>query len=201
MAKNDPWGVTTISNGTRAASETNNETTTSIEETDTKRNTVTVFGDNFVDIDSSDKNANLSSIEKEDKLADSFEPLQDSKEYIDRLEVKLRKLQKVSLQKALSERKSDEARRLLDARLQRLDILSSATSTYSESNIEEEVEDNPMLRRLYPDRQAVNISELEKLLDADSLQKLVEELNDCEEEIKEHSEETAASESGIDKQS
>lgn len=201
MAKNDPWGVTNISNGTRGVSETNNETTTSIEETDTKRNTVTVFGDNFVDIDSSDKNANLSSIEKEDKLADSFEPLQDSKEYIDRLEVKLRKLQKVSLQKALSERKSDEARRLLDARLQRLDILSSATSTYSESNIEEEVEDNPMLRRLYPDRQAVNISELEKLLDADSLQKLVEELNDCEEEIKEHSEETAASESGIDKQS
>ena len=57
-----------------------------------------------------------------------------------------------------------------------------------------------MLRRLYPDRQAVNISELEKLLDADSLQKLVEELNDCEEEIKEHSEETA-SESGIDKRS
>ena len=58
-----------------------------------------------------------------------------------------------------------------------------------------------MLRRLCPDRQAVNISELEKLLDADSLQKLVEELNDCEEEIKEHLEEPAASESGIDKQS
>ena len=72
---------------------------------------------------------------------------------------------------------------------------------FIQSNIEEEVEDNPMLRRLYPDRQAVNISELEKLLDADSLQKLVEELNDCEEEIKDHSEETAASESDIDKQS
>ena len=72
---------------------------------------------------------------------------------------------------------------------------------FIQSNIEEEVEDNPMLRRLYPDRQAVNISELEKLLDADSLQKLVEELNDCEEEIKEHPEETAAKESGIDKQS
>ena len=57
-----------------------------------------------------------------------------------------------------------------------------------------------MLRRLYPDRQAVNISELEKLLDADSLQKLVEELNDCEEEIKEHSGETA-SECDIDKRS
>ena len=67
---------------TYLASETNDETTTSIEETDTKIDTVTVFGDNFVDIDSSDKNANLSSIEKEDKLADSFEPLQDSKEYI-----------------------------------------------------------------------------------------------------------------------
>ena len=72
---------------------------------------------------------------------------------------------------------------------------------FIQSNIEEEVEDNPMLRRLCPDRQAVNISELEKLLDADSLQKLVEELNDCEEEIKEHSEETAASESGVNKQS
>ena len=72
---------------------------------------------------------------------------------------------------------------------------------FIQSNIEEEVEDNPMLRRLYPDRQAVNISELEKLLDADSLQKLVEELNDCEEEIKEHSEETTAREGGIDKQS
>ena len=41
-----------------------------------------------------------------------------------------------------------------------------------------------MIRKLCPERQAVNLSELEKLLDADSLQKLVEELNnsDCEKE-------------------
>ena len=41
-----------------------------------------------------------------------------------------------------------------------------------------------MLRKLCPERQAVNISELEKLLDADSLQKLVEELNNSEDEAK-----------------
>ena len=43
--------------------------------------------------------------------------------YSDSLE---KKLQKISLQKALSERKSDEARRLLDAGLQDLDFLSAA---------------------------------------------------------------------------
>ena len=45
------------------------------------------------------------------------------------------------------------------------------------------MEDNPLLRRLCPERQAVNLSELEKLLDADSLQKLVEELNNSEGEV------------------
>ena len=43
-----------------------------------------------------------------------------------------------------------------------------------------------MLRKLCPERQAVNISELEKLLDADSLQKLVEELNNSEDEAKDN---------------
>ena len=44
-----------------------------------------------------------------------------------------------------------------------------------------------MLRKLCPERQAVNISELEKLLDADSLQKLVEELSNSEGETGEPS--------------
>ena len=52
--------------------------------------------------------------------------------YLDRLELKLRKLQNVSLQKALSERKTDEARRLLDARLETIEYLSGSTLTYSE---------------------------------------------------------------------
>ena len=52
--------------------------------------------------------------------------------YLDRLELKLRKIQNVSLQNALSERKSDEARRLLDARLQTLDYQSGPTLAYSE---------------------------------------------------------------------
>ena len=42
-----------------------------------------------------------------------------------------------------------------------------------------------MLRKFCPERQAVNLSELEKLIDADSLQKLVEELNDCKGEQEE----------------
>ena len=51
---------------------------------------------------------------------------------LDRLESKLRRLQKSSLQSALSERKSDEARRFLDARLEGLDYISSASTQYSE---------------------------------------------------------------------
>ena len=50
-----------------------------------------------------------------------------------------------------------------------------------------------MLRKFCPERQAVNLSELEKLLDADSLQKLVEELNDCEGEQEEESNTIAGS--------
>jgi len=48
------------------------------------------------------------------------------------------------------------------------------------------VEDNPLLRKICPERQAVNLSELEKLLDADSLQKLVEELSNCDIEAEEN---------------
>ena len=50
--------------------------------------------------------------------------------FTDRLELKLRKLQKVNLQTALSERKADEARRLLDARLQSSEYLSVVSFRY-----------------------------------------------------------------------
>ena len=50
--------------------------------------------------------------------------------FTDRLELKLQKLQKVNLQTALSERKADEARRLLDARLQSSEYLSVVSFRY-----------------------------------------------------------------------
>ena len=57
-----------------------------------------------------------------------------------------------------------------------------------------------MLRKFCPERQAVNLSELEKLLDADSLQKLVEDLNDCEGEQEEKSDTMTGSDSTNDVQ-
>lgn len=182
MAVNDPWGVNASDGEKQTASETESEPSISNDVSDTKANRDNSFGDNFVDNKLPDNRLHGNVDENQDNSSLSFTHLQDSREYIDRLELKLRKLQKVSLQNALSERKSDEARRLLDARLQSLDYLSAATTTYSESNVEEEVEDNPVLRKLCPERQAVNLSELEKLLDADSLQKLVEELNSSDQE-------------------
>jgi len=184
MAVNNPWRFDNVNGEKQIASETDSDPSKSCDVTDTNTNIDNSFGDNFVDKNLSDKSSHLKREEKEDNNSLSFEPLEDSRQYIDGLESKLRKLNKVSLLKALSERKSDEARRLLDSRIQDLDFLSSAR--ISEANIEEEVEDNPLLRKICPERQAVNLSELEKLLDADSLQKLVEELSNCDIEAEEN---------------
>ena len=141
------------------------------------------FDDNFVD-NSTDNSLSTSTcakvIEENEPSTVPFEPLPDSREYLDRLESKLRKLQKSSLQKALSERRLDEARRLLDARLISTENSWSSANNQPEAHIEESIEDNPILRRLCPEGQAVNISELQKLLEGDNLQKLVEELGECE---------------------
>lgn len=142
------------------------------------------FDDNFVDNDSIDKRLSIPTaakvIEKKEQPTSAFEPLTDSREYLDRLEFKLRKVQDVSLQKALSERRSDEARRLLDARLIGPENSGLSSDSQLEPHIVESVEDNPILRRLCPERQAVNLSELQKLIEKDNLQKLVEELGECE---------------------
>jgi len=184
MAVNNPWRFDNVNGEKQIALETDSDPSKSNDVTDTNTNIDNSFGDNFVDKNLSDKSSHLKREENEDNNSLSFEPLEDSRQYIDGLESKLRKLNKVSLLKALSERKSDEARRLLDSRIQDLDFLSSAR--ISEANIEEEVEDNPLLRKICPERQAVNLSELEKLLDADSLQKLVEELSNCDIEAEEN---------------
>jgi len=186
MANNDPWGVSTNDSEISSVSGTESEQQ-SISSDEIKTNAEKSFGDNFVKKNIDDKDLNLDRNGYQDFPTSNFEPMKDSKEYIDRLESKLRKLQKASLQNALSERKSDEARRFLDARLEGLDYVSSASTQYSESIIDQGVEDNPLLRKFCPERQAVNLSELEKLLDADSLQKLVEDLNDCEGEQEEKS--------------
>jgi len=183
MAKNDPWGVTSNDSEISSVSGTDSEEQ-SICSDEVKTKIEKSFGDNFVDNNIIGRDLTSDEDVNPDISSSNFEPMKDSKEYIDRLESKLKRLQKASLQKALSERKSDEARRFLDARIEGLNHISSASTQYSESIIDQGVDDNPLIRKLCPERQAVNLSELEKLLDADSLQKLVEELNnsDCEKE-------------------
>ena len=171
MSVIDPWGFDKANNeqGDLQSRETDNPSS---------------FGDNFVDSNSTDKSLSISTcakvIENNEPATVPFEPLPDSREYLDRLESKLRKLQKGSLQKALSERRLDEARRLLDARLISTENSWLSADNQPEAHIEESIEDNPILRRLCPERQAVNISELQKLLEGDKLQKLVDELGECE---------------------
>jgi len=183
MAKNDPWGVTSNDSEISSVSRTDSEEQ-SICSDEVKTKIEKSFGDNFIDNNIIGRDLTSDEDVNPDISSSNFEPMKDSKEYIDRLESKLKRLQKASLQKALSERKSDEARRFLDARIEGLNHISSASTQYSESIIDQGVDDNPLIRKLCPERQAVNLSELEKLLDADSLQKLVEELNnsDCEKE-------------------
>jgi len=192
MAKNDPWGVTTNDSEISSVSGTGSEEQSICSEED-KTKIKKTFGDNFVDNNIIGRDLTSNEDVNPDISSSNFEPMNDSKEYIDRLESKLKRLQKASLQKALSERKSDEARRFLDARIEGLNHISSASTQYSESIIEQGIEDNPLIRKLCPERQAVNFSELEKLLDADRLQKLVEELNNSDCEKKEETNEMSKS--------
>lgn len=95
-----------------------------------------------------------------------FEKLDDSDEYLEKLERKLKKLTEPSksktLLKALSERRTDETTRFIneEGAIRSNDILPTDDS---------EVDDNPVLRKLFPDKQAITVGELQKLVDADIL--------------------------------
>merc|ERR1712083_891123 len=113
----------------------------------------TGFTDNFVIENNSD--------EKED-----LEKLPDHEEYLNRLENKLNKLQKKSsIAKELAARRSDEARRMLDS--------NAAAVEYFE---DEELDENSAIsRRLFPEKQALTVSEIAQLLESDTLDKSVQE--------------------------
>jgi len=87
----------------------------------------------------------------------SYQPLPDSQEYLQSLEAKLKKVQSSSISKALAERRSDEARRLLDSKVQNLCVDNELLDDV-------QVADNPLLRKVFPEKQAVSQSELQKLV-------------------------------------
>jgi hypothetical protein len=89
------------------------------------------------------------------------EHLPDHDDYLSKLETKLGKLQTTSnLTKALEARRSDETRRMLDA--------NSVLDLFDE-NEADVAEKSAMTRRLFPERQALTLSEIAVLLESDTL--------------------------------
>ena len=102
-------------------------------------------------------------------FADNFnDKLPDHEEYLNRLETKLNNLKKKSsIAQELRNRRSDEARRMLDAS-------AAAVELYEDSDL---TENSAMNRRLFPEKQALTLSEIAKLLENDTL---AEEVNKSE---------------------
>ena len=94
-------------------------------------------------------------------FADNFnDKLPDHEEYLNRLESKLNNLKKKSsIAQELRNRRSDEARRMLDAS-------AAAVELYEDSDL---TENSAMNRRLFPEKQALTLSEIAKLLENDTL--------------------------------
>ena len=103
---------------------------------------------------------------------DNFvDKLPDSQEYLNKLEGKLNKLQKKSIAQQLSLRRSDDAKRMLDANAASIEL-------FEDADVEEKSAIN---RRLFPEKQALTMSEIAKLLESDTLAKATEEdLEDSE---------------------
>ena len=89
---------------------------------------------------------------------ENYQPLPDSEEYLQTLESKLKKIQKTSLTKSLSERRADEARRLLDSQAQQVQVENELLD-------DAQVPENLVLRRICPQKQAICESELQKLIE------------------------------------
>jgi len=106
------------------------------------------FEDNFV-VDKSD-----------------FEPLSDHEEYLNKLETKLTKLnKKSSISKELALRRSDDARRMLESNVAAIELFQ-----------DEDIDENSSIsRRLFPEKQALTVSEIAKLLESDALDKSAQE--------------------------
>lgn len=94
-------------------------------------------------------------------FTDNFnDKLPDSEEYLATLETKLDKLKKKSsIAKELAARRSDEARRMLDSSAAALELFE-----------DEDLNENSAInRRLFPEKQALTLSEIAKLLESDHL--------------------------------
>jgi len=113
-------------------------------------------------------------------FADNFnDKLPDHEEYLNRLESKLNKLKKKSsIAQELRNRRSDEARRMLDAS-------AAAVELYEDSDL---TENSAMNRRLFPEKQALTLSEIAKLLENDTL---AQEVNKSEVEEPDQPEKSA----------
>lgn len=94
-----------------------------------------------------------------DNFADK---LPDHEEYLNKLESKLDRIKKKSsIAKELAARRSDEARRMLESSAAQVEFFQ-----------EEEIGENSVIsRRLFPEKQALNMSEIAKLLESDVLAK------------------------------
>jgi len=113
------------------------------------------FEDDFVNSDKVSKDCNNSPQNSTD-----YQPLPDTHDYIRVLESKLKKVQgSGSLTANLSLKRADEARRLLDsaARSVNADLPPELIQDLT-------IQDNPLLRTIFPERQAVAQSELTRLV-------------------------------------
>ena len=103
---------------------------------------------------------------QDQSFQDNFvDKLPDSQEYLSKLETKLTKLQKKSISQQLSLKRSDEARRMLDSN-------AAAIELFEDADVEE---NSAITRRLFPEKQALTMSEIAKLLESDALAKATEQ--------------------------
>ena len=103
---------------------------------------------------------------QDQSFQDNFvDKLPDSQEYLTKLETKLTKLQKKSISQQLSLKRSDEARRMLDSN-------AAAIELFEDADVEE---NSAITRRLFPEKQALTMSEIAKLLESDALAKATEQ--------------------------
>ena len=107
-----------------------------------------------------------STTSQDQSFQDNFvDKLPDSQEYLTKLETKLTKLQKKSISQQLSLKRSDEARRMLDSN-------AAAIELFEDADVEE---NSAITRRLFPEKQALTMSEIAKLLESDALAKATEQ--------------------------
>jgi len=97
---------------------------------------------------------------------DDADRLPDHEVYLNKLETKLNRLKKKSsISKELALRRSDEARRMLESSAAAIELFED----------EELNEQSAISRRLFPEKQALSVSEIARLLESDTLDRSAQE--------------------------